>query len=182
MDRLDNTVSTALIFNSYLNEIELLQAILNDFGITCEETTRKGYIDALNQYLLREFTGGRNAMVLIDEAQNLEPRVLEQLRMLSNLETERGKLVQVVLVGQPELRDRLATPHMRQLDQRIAVRYHIHSLARAETQQYITHRLSVAGAATSVVFTRRALAMIYRHCDGIPRRLNLLCDRVLVTA
>jgi general secretion pathway protein A len=182
MDRLDDTVSTALIFNSYLNEIELLQAILNDFGIFCAETSRKGYIDALNQYLLQEFAASRNAMVLIDEAQNLEPRVLEQLRMLSNLETERGKLLQVVLVGQPELRDRLATPQMRQLDQRIAVRYHIHSLTRAETQQYIMHRLSVAGAANAIVFTRRALAMIYQYCAGTPRRINLLCDRVLITA
>ncbi|MGQ4807994.1 hypothetical protein NKDENANG_01360 [Candidatus Entotheonellaceae bacterium PAL068K] len=182
LDRLDNTVSTALIFNSYLNEIELLQAIVNDFGLTCKETTRKAYIDTLNQYLLQEFAADRNAMVLIDEAQNLEPRVIEQLRMLSNLETERGKLVQVVLVGQPELRDRLSTPQMRQLDQRIALRFHIHSLTRTETQQYITHRLSVAGAPNAVTFTRRALSMIYRHCAGIPRRINLLCDRLLVAA
>ncbi|MCZ6876016.1 MAG: AAA family ATPase [bacterium] len=182
MDRLDNTVSTALIFNSYLDEIELLQAILNDFGVSAEKTTRKGYIDALNQYLLKEYTDGRNAIVLIDEAQNLEPRVLEQLRMLSNLETERDKLVQVILVGQPELHDLLATPQMRQLDQRIAVRYHINGLTRSETLQYIMHRLSVAGAANAIVFTYRALSIIYQHCAGIPRRLNLLCDRILVTA
>jgi general secretion pathway protein A len=182
LDRLDSTVSTALIFNAYLTELELLQAIVSDFGLTCTETTRKSYIDVLNQYLLQEFTAGRNAVVLIDEAQNLEPRVLEQLRMLSNLETERGKLVQIILVGQPELRDRLATPQMRQLDQRIAVRFHIHGLSRTETQQYIMHRLSVAGAANAVTFTRRAMSMIYRHCAGIPRRLNLLCDRILITA
>jgi general secretion pathway protein A len=182
LDRLDTTVSTALIFNSYLTEIELLQAITSDFGLSCHETTRKGYIDTLNQYLLQEFAAGRNALVLIDEAQNLEPRVLEQLRMLSNLETERGKLLQVVLVGQPELRDRLATPQMRQLDQRIAVRFHIHGLTRSETQQYIAHRLSVAGAANAVTFTRRALSTIYRYCAGIPRRINLLCDRILITA
>jgi general secretion pathway protein A len=182
LDRLDATVATALIFNSYLNELELLQAITNDFGLTCHETTRKGYIDALNQYLLHEFTAGRNAVVLIDEAQNLEPRVLEQLRMLSNLETERGKLLQVILVGQPELRDRLATPQMRQLEQRIAVRFHIQGLTHRETYQYISHRLSVAGAANAVTFSRRALAMIYRYCAGIPRRINLLCDRLLITA
>ena len=182
LDRLDATVSTALIFNSYLNELELLQAITNDFGLTCHEATRKGYIDALNQYLLHEFTAGRNAVVLIDEAQNLEPRVLEQLRMLSNLETERGKLLQVILVGQPELRDRLATPQMRQLEQRIAVRFHIQGLTYRETYQYISHRLSVAGAANAVTFSRRALAMIYRYCAGIPRRINLLCDRLLITA
>jgi general secretion pathway protein A len=182
LDRLDSTVSTALIFNSYLTEIELLQAIISDFGLACQETTRKGYIDALNQYLLQEFAAGRNAMVLIDEAQNLEPRVLEQLRMLSNLETERGKLIQVILVGQPELRARLATPQMRQLDQRIAVRFHIHGLPRRATRQYIAHRLSVAGANHTVIFRRRALSTIYRHSAGLPRRINLLCDRILVTA
>jgi general secretion pathway protein A len=182
LDRLDGTVSAALIFNSYLTEIELLQAIISDFGLTCQQTTRKAYIDTLNQYLLQEFAAGRNAVVLIDEAQNLEPRVLEQLRMLSNLETDRVKLVQVVIVGQPELREKLATPQMRQLDQRIAVRFHMHSLTRQETQQYIIHRLSVAGAANAATFSRRALAMIYRQCAGIPRRINLLCDRALMTA
>jgi general secretion pathway protein A len=181
LDRLDGTVSAALIFNSYLTEIELLQAITSDFGLTCEQATRKVYIDTLNQYLLQEFAAGRNAVVLIDEAQNLEPRVLEQLRMLSNLETERGKLVQVVLVGQPELRDKLATPQMRQLDQRIAVRFYIHSLTRQETQQYITHRLSVAGAANAATFSRRALTLIYKQCAGIPRRINLLCARACET-
>jgi general secretion pathway protein A len=182
LDRLDATVSTALIFNAYLNEIELLQAITHDFGLSCQKATRTECIAALNQYLLQEFAAGRNAVVLIDEAQNLEPRVLEQLRMLSNLETERGKLLQVVLVGQPELRDKLATPQMRQLDQRIAVRFHIHGLTHRETQHYITHRLSIAGAANAVTFTRRALALIHRSCAGIPRRINLLCDRVLMTA
>jgi general secretion pathway protein A len=131
---------------------------------------------------LQEFTAGRNAVVIIDEAQNLAPRVLEQLRMLSNLETERGKLVQVILVGQPELRDKLATPQMRQLDQRIAVRFHIHGLTRQEIQPYLTHRLSVAGGANAVTFTRRALTLLHRSCEGIPRRLNLLCDRSLLTA
>ena len=105
LERLDKTVSTALIFNSYLTKMELLQAITDDFGLQPRETTSKGYIDTLNDYLLGEFAAGRNAVVVIDEAQNLEPTVLEQLRMLSNLETERGKLLQIILVGQPELRD-----------------------------------------------------------------------------
>ena len=182
LDRLDATVSTALIFNSYLTELELLQAITHDFGLTCQDTTRKGYVDTLNAYLLEEFAAGRNAVVLIDEAQNLEPRVLEQLRMLSNLETERGKLMQVVLLGQPELRDRLSTPQLRQLDQRIAVRYHLRALTRRETQPYIMHRLSVAGAANTIRFTRRALSLMHRRCAGIPRCINLLCDRILAAA
>jgi general secretion pathway protein A len=182
LERLGETVSTALIFNAYLTEMELLQSILKDFGLTCQEHTRKGYIDTLNQYLLHEFAAGRNAVVIIDEAQNLDYTVLEQLRMLSNLETANGKLLQVVLVGQPELRDKLSTPQMRQLDQRIAVRFHLHSLSRTETRQYILHRMSVAGAANSVTFTPRAWSMIHRYCDGIPRRINLLCDRILMTA
>ncbi len=182
MERLDDTVSTALIFNSYLSEMELLQAILNDFGLQCGEETRKAYIDTLNQYLLDEFAAGRNAVVIIDETQNVEHTVLEQLRMLSNLETDNGKLLQVVLIGQPELREKLATRQMRQLDQRIAVRYHIHGLTRSETQQYVMHRMSVAGTANSVSFSKPAWSMMHRYCGGIPRRINLLCDRILMTA
>jgi general secretion pathway protein A len=181
LERLDKTVSTALVFNSYLTKMELLQAITDDFGLQPRETTSKGYIDVLNEYLLSEFAAGRNAVVVIDEAQNLEPTVLEQLRMLSNLETERGKLLQIILVGQPELHAKLATLQMRQLEQRIAVRFHIHELTRAETEQYITHRMSVAGAAHTVIWSRRALRLIHHHTGGIPRRLNLLCDRVLMT-
>ena len=182
LERLDKTVSTALIFNSYLTKMELLQAITDDFGLQPRETTSKGYIDVLNEYLLGEFAAGRNAVVVIDEAQNLEPTVLEQLRMLSNLETECGKLLQIILVGQPELHAKLATLQMRQLEQRIAVRFYIHELTREETKQYITHRMSVAGAAHTVIWSRRALRLIHRHTGGIPRRINLLCDRVLMTA
>ena len=182
LERLDKTVSTALIFNSYLNKMELLQAITDDFGLAPRETTSKGYIDVLNEYLLSEFTAGHNAVVVIDEAQNLEPTVLEQLRMLSNLETERGKLLQIILVGQPELHAKLATLQMRQLEQRIAVRFHIHELTRTETEQYITHRMSVAGAAHTVTWSRHALRLIHSYTKGIPRRINLLGDRMLMTA
>jgi general secretion pathway protein A len=182
LERLDKTVSTALIFNSYLTKMELLQAITDDFGLQPRETTSKGYIDVLNEYLLGEFAAGRNAVVVIDEAQNLEPTVLEQLRMLSNLETERVKLLQIILVGQPELHAKLATLQMRQLEQRIAVRFYIHELTRMETEQYITHRMSVAGAAHTVTWSRRALRLIHHYTGGIPRRINLLCDRVLMTA
>ena len=175
-------VSTALIFNSYLNQEELLRAITDDFGLEPGEQTSKGAIDALNTYLLGEFAAGRNAVVVIDEAQNLASEVLEQVRMLSNLETERGKLLQIILVGQPELRDKLAAPHMRQLEQRIAVRFHIQALTRTETAHYITHRMSVAGAAHTVVWPRRVLRLIHAQTEGIPRRINLLCDHLLMAA
>jgi general secretion pathway protein A len=182
LERLDKTVATALIFNSYLTTLELLQAITDEFGLQPREPTRKGYVDSLNAYLLEEFAAGRNAVVVLDEAQHLEPPVLEQLRMLSNLETARGKLLQIILVGQPELQAKLATHQMRQLDQRIAVRFAMQALTRAETAQYIAHRMSVAGAAHTVRWSRRALGLIQRYTGGIPRRINLVCDRVLMAA
>ena len=188
LEQLDDSVSTALIFNSYLTQTELLEAIRREFGLQPEGVTGAAVIDRLNTYLLSEFSAGRNAVVVIDEAQNLEPTVLEQLRMLSNLETARGKLLQIVLVGQPELRDKLSLSGMRQLDQRIAVRFHINELSRAETANYIMHRLRVAGVPGSaaigngITFTRRALTLIYQYSGGLPRRINLVCDRALMNA
>ena len=185
LEQLDASVSTALVFNSYLTRTELLEAISRDFGLATAGPGGARQIDRLNTYLLSAFSAGRNAGVVIDEAQNLEPTVLEQLRMLSNLETTRGKLLQIVLVGQPELRNKLALPDMRQLDQRIAVRFHLHEISRTEMARYIAHRLRVAGAAASdggITFTRRALTLIYRYSSGLPRRINLLCDRALMTA
>ena len=182
LEQLDDSVSTALIFNSYLTQSELLEAIGRDFGLAMEGATGAALIERLNAYLLSEFSAGRNAVVVIDEAQNLEPAVLEQLRMLSNLETARGKLLQIVLVGQPELRAKLSLPGMRQLDQRVAVRFHINELSRTETANYVTHRLRVAGVAGGIAFTRRALTLIYQYSGGLPRRVNLLCDRALMTA
>ena len=188
LEQLDDTVSTALIFNSYLTRSELLEAVSHEFGLPHEGVAGAALVERLNTYLLSEFSAGRNAVVVIDEAQNLEPTVLEQLRMLSNLETARGKLLQIVLVGQPELRDKLSLPGMRQLDQRIAVRFHINELSRAETANYIMHRLRVAGVAGSaaigngITFTRRALTLIYQYSGGLPRRINLVCDRALMNA
>jgi general secretion pathway protein A len=182
LDRLGLHVRTALIFNSFLLEIELLRSINEDFGIAQDGGTRKELIDHLNQYLIGEFSAGRNAVLIIDEAQNLAPPVLEQIRMLSNLETERGKLLQIVLVGQPELRQQLALPELRQLNQRIALRYHIQPFNRQETEDYITHRLVVAGSHGGVKFSRRALAAIQRLSNGVPRTINLLCDRAMLSA
>ena len=182
LDRLGRHVRTALIFNSFLSEIELLRSINEDFGIPQGGETRKELIDLLNQYLIGEFSAGRNAVLIIDEAQNLAPPVLEQIRMLSNLETERGKLLQIVLIGQPELRQQLCRPELRQLNQRIALRYHIQPFTRQETEDYINHRLVVAGSHGGVKFSRRALSTIYRLSDGIPRKINLLCDRAMLSA
>ncbi len=182
LDRLGRHVRTALIFNSFMLEIELLRSINEDFGIPEGGATRKELIDHLNQYLIGEFSAGRNAVLIIDEAQNLAPPVLEQIRMLSNLETERGKLLQIVLVGQPELRQQLARPALRQLNQRIALRYHLQPFNRQETEDYINHRLVVAGSHGGVKFSRRAASALYRLSDGIPRKINLLCDRAMLSA
>ena len=182
LEQLDDSVSTALVFNSYLSQRELLQAICGDFGLRADTDTRAERVDQLNNYLLSEFAAGRNAVVVIDEAQNLEPAVLEQLRLLSNLETANGKLLQIVLVGQPELRDKLSLPGMRQLNQRIAVRFHLRALSRADSSRYVMHRLQVAGAAGGIRFTPHAMRLIYRYSGGLPRRVNLLCDRSLLTA
>jgi general secretion pathway protein A len=182
LERLGPHVQTALIFNSFLSEVELLRAINEDFGIPAAGTTRKALIDELNCFLIRGFRDRRNAIVIIDEAQNLAPSVLEQLRMLSNLEAEGSKLLQIVLVGQPELRELLDRPDLRQLNQRIAVRYHIQPLDRRATADYINHRLLVAGSHGGIRFSRRALSRIYQDSQGIPRKINLLCDHALLTA
>jgi general secretion pathway protein A len=131
---------------------------------------------------LENFSAGRNAVLLIDEAQNLSHRVLEQIRMLSNLETEREKLIQIILVGQPELHELLALPAMRQLNERITVRYHLSPLQHEEVHLYIQHRLVVAGSGNRLHFSPGAYRLIYRHSQGIPRRINAICDRALLIA
>ncbi|MDQ3829960.1 MAG: AAA family ATPase [Candidatus Tectomicrobia bacterium] len=182
LDRLSRQVRTALIFNSFMSELDLLRSINEDFGIPPMGATRKELIDHLNRYLIGEFSAGRNAVLIIDEAQNLAPPVLEQIRMLSNLETERGKLLQIVLVGQPELRKQLARPDLRQLNQRIALRYHLQPFNRQATEDYIKHRLLVAGSHGSVKFSRGAMSSLFRRSNGVPRKINLLCDRAMLAA
>jgi general secretion pathway protein A len=182
LGRLGQRVRTALILNSFLSEIELLRSINADFGMVFSGTTRKELIDTLNPFLLDECRDGRNAVLIIDEAQNLAPAVLEQIRMLSNLETAQGKLLQIVLVGQPELRQHLARPELRQLNQRIALRYHLRPFDRRETSDYINHRLLVAGSHGGIRFTSRALTAIFHSTQGIARRINLLCDQALLLA
>lgn len=172
---------TALIFNPKLSELELLQTTVEDFGITPKGKRRKDYFDALNRFLLQELEKGMNAVLIIDEAQNLTPRALEQIRLLSNLETTREKLLQIILVGQPELRDLLGRPDLVQLRQRITNRYHLTALNREETEKYINHRLQVAGS-EGQFFTSEAIDRIYERSNGIPRLINVLADRALLGA
>ncbi len=180
LEKLDSHVKTAVIFNSFLTEGELLRAILQDLGFTSIGRSKAERIDALNRYLLEQLFEGHHVLLIIDEAQNLSAPVLEQIRMLSNLETAKEKMLQIILFGQLELNQKLRSPKLRQLNQRIAIRHHILPLSRQETESYIYQRLTVAGSQGSLTFTKSALDEIYRFSQGIPRLINLLCDRTLI--
>ncbi len=177
----------AYIFNPKLTVTELLQSICEEFHIRVADSasappTVKDYIDALNLFLLESHAAGQSSVLIIDEAQNLEPDVLEQLRLLTNLETSERKLLQIVLIGQPELRSMLARPELEQLAQRVIARFHLDALTAAESAQYIAHRLAVAGLNRPSPFDARSLQQIHRLARGVPRRINLLCGRALLGA
>ena len=182
INQMDEDTEGAIIFNPNLSVLELLKSINEDFGIRSSGETKKELVDELNRCLLEERLRGKNMVLIIDEAQNLDPAVLEQIRMLSNLETEKEKLLQIILIGQPQLKDLLARPELRQLDQRITARYHLNPLNRNETYQYIQHRLDVAATTTPITFDKGAMAAVYRFSKGIPRLINVVCDRALLGA
>ncbi|HEU18533.1 MAG TPA: AAA family ATPase [Deltaproteobacteria bacterium] len=185
LSMLSDSISTALIFNSYISDLDLLETIIQEFGIMIEpgEQSKKRYIDALNSFLLENFTAGKNAVLLIDESQNLPLTTLEQIRMLSNLETEKEKLLQIVLLGQPELDDLLHAPLLKQLNERITVRYDIEPLDRSQVSNYVEHRLVVAGGTNNTPrFLTGAYNALYVFSKGIPRRINTICDRALLIA
>jgi general secretion pathway protein A len=189
LQQLDRKTFTALILNPFLSEEDLLRLILVDFGVVSRDEAKRGrlagvtkqeLIDTLNEFLLSLLPLGAGALLIIDEAQNLPLQVLEQIRILSNLETDKEKLLQIVLVGQRNLKDLLKSPELRQLDQRISIRYELEPLNREETAAYIAHRLAIAGGGAAVSFAPRALDLVHRYTGGIPRLINLLCDRSLL--
>lgn len=184
LEHIDEKTKSALIFSSFISDMEILETINREFGIEMGPgaETKKDYIDALNQFLLENFSSGGNALLLIDEAQNLSHTVLEQIRMLSNLETEKDKLIQIVLVGQSELKGILEAPSLRQLNERITVRYDLKPLGPADLKGYVDHRLLVAGGSGNPGFTNRAFKKIYEYTSGNPRRINAVCDRALLIA
>ncbi len=171
---------TALIFNPCLSPPELLQTINREFGISTHTSDGSSLLDALNLFLLQQNAEGRTAVLAIDEAQGLEASVLEQIRLISNLETDREKLIQIILSGQPEFVQILKRNEMRQLSQRINVRYHLQPMDFQDTVRYINHRLEVAGGKGGVLFSRGALKRIYRYSGGLPRLINVVCDRALL--
>lgn len=181
LKRLEGRVHSSLVFNPKLSEFEVLQAIVEDFGIQPKGKKRKAYFDALNHFLLEEAEKGFNAIVILDEAQLLSPKSLEQIRLLSNLETTNKKLLQIILVGQPELKVLLNRPDLKQLRQRITIRYHLPELSREDTAQYVAHRMSVAGGDPQV-FSQEATEMLFELSAGIPRIINVLADRALLAA
>lgn len=182
LDRLDSRTEAAYIFNPVLDSLGLLKAINDEFGISSEPDSRKALLDILNRFLIATKSGGRDAVLVIDEAQNLSPEVLEQIRLISNLETTRDKLLQIVLIGQPELREMLDSRELRQLRQRITLSCRLAPLDRDETESYIRHRIRVASGRTDDLFTQRAIRIIHRYSGGIPRLINMACDRSLLMA
>ncbi len=195
LGQLDEKTKTAFILNSNLPEMQLLLAIVTDLGLTVKPKTKISLLTELNRFLIAELKAGSNVVLIIDEAQNLKAAQLEQIRLLSNLETDKEKLIQIVLVGQPQLKEKLDSPELEQLRQRIAVRYHILPLDNTEVGDYIYHRLRVAGAGGDrtggdraegdrtdggITFEPDALAEIYEYSSGVPRLINLICDRALL--
>lgn len=184
MEQIPENCQLAYIFNPKLSVEELLLSICEEFRIAVAPgvASVKGYVDVINAHLLASHAQGKNNVLIIDEAQNLSAAVLEQLRLLTNLETSERKLLQIILIGQPELRAMLARPELEQLAQRVIARYHLGSLTAEETASYVRHRLAVAGSTAQTPFAPRLMAQIHALSKGVPRRINLLCDRALLGA
>ncbi len=180
LNTLDEHTKTAFILNSNLVEDQLLQAIVEDFGIQLKSRSKITMLNELNKFLLEQARCNNNVVLIIDEAQNLRPSLLEQIRLLSNLETEKEKLLQIILVGQPELKEKLLSHELAQLRQRIGIRYHIMPLNMDEVGGYITHRLNVAGANGKNFFKEDTLDDIFKFSRGVPRLINIICDKALL--
>jgi general secretion pathway protein A len=183
LDQIPDSCDVAYIFNPKLTVEELLSTICLEFGVACPpgNTSIKVFVDALNDYLLAANANGRRAVLIIDEAQNLSADVLEQMRLLTNLETSKRKLLQIILLGQPELATMLARPDLRQLAQRIVARYHLGPLTKAEVAAYVRHRLGVAGTVRQL-FAPSLMGHLFRLSGGVPRLVNVICDRALLGA
>jgi len=183
IEQLPEQANVALILNPRVSVEELLSSICDEFGIAHPPTgaTVKSLVDAINRYLLEQNALGRNSVIIVDEAQNLSFEVLEQLRLLTNLETNERKLLRIMLIGQPELEALLGRPELRQLEQRITARYYLKPLARSELQPYVTHRLALAGC-RETIFPPRVIDRLYAESGGVPRLINIICDRAMLGA
>jgi len=178
LTELDDNVLVAKIFQTQLNEVELLQAILVEFGLNPFSAKKVELLSMLNQFLVNSYLDGRQVLLIIDDAQNLSKRVLEEITMLSSVETQKEKILHVILVGQPELNHKIESADMEQLLQRVSLRYHVRVLTLNETKEYIAHRLNVAGC-TEMLFDESLIPEIYEYTGGVPRLTNTLCDTCL---
>jgi type II secretory pathway predicted ATPase ExeA len=184
LEQLPDKTEAAFIVNPKLSVDELLETICEELSIAFErrENSVKSYIDGINRHLLRSHAEGKTTVLIIDEAQNLEMEVLEQLRLLTNLETNTAKLLKIILIGQPELLDKLKNPKALQINQRITSKYHLEPLSESDAYGFIQHRLIVAGGGRMRFFSDNALKCVYQMSKGIPRMINVLCDRALLGA
>ena len=182
LERLGSETEVAFLFNPIGSGIELLQAISREFGLPTQPATRADLNDGLNRFLLEKKSAGHRVLLIVDEAQNLGTETLEEIRLLSNLETSTSKLIQILLLGQPELARKLDSPELRQLRQRISVRWNLSSLSARETRDYVRHRMRVAGDSERSIFSDASLRSVYRRTGGVPRLVNVLCDRSLLVA
>ncbi|CAG0997144.1 hypothetical protein ANAEL_02674 [Anaerolineales bacterium] len=182
LKNLDEKVTLSKIFNTKVTSEQLLAMINDDFGLDVTGKDKIALLRQLNEFLVDEFVAGRQPVILIDEAQNLDIDLLEEVRLLSNLETDKSKLIQIILVGQPELRRTLADERLRQLRQRICISCHIEHLSKEEVEEYIFHRLEKAGNRSAVEFGEGAIDLIYLFSRGVPRLINIICDFLLLSA
>jgi general secretion pathway protein A len=180
LEQLDSGLSSALILNPVMTPIQLLRLILRELDLDDSGNDRIRLVARLNQFLLDRAATGTDVVLFIDEAQDMSDELLEEVRLLSNLETDDRKLLQIVLIGQPELRDKLDRPGLRQLRQRITVRYHLGPIDRHETEAYIRYRLQVAGAGGRPSFSPAAIRAVHRYARGVPRLINAICDQTLL--
>lgn len=181
LNHLDSQTETALITNTHISGKDLLSTILEDLNVEHQPGSKSRLLSQLNHYLIEQLRRDKNVVLIIDEAQNLSSSVMEEIRMLSNLETENEKLIQIVFLGQPELKKKLALDRLEQLRQRIAVFYHLAPLDAEDTKKYILHRLKVACGSDQQFFTDAALDMIYEFSRGVPRLVNQICDSALLS-
>lgn len=178
LSEIDDTILVAKIFQTQLDEVELLQAILVEFGLNPFAAKKVELLNMLNQFLVESYLNGKQVLLIIDDAQNLSKRVLEEITMLSSVETQKEKILHVILAGQPELNHKLEAPDMEQLLQRVSLRYHVRALTEDETKEYVIHRLKVGGL-DDQVFENAIYPFIYEYSGGIPRLINTLCDTAL---
>jgi general secretion pathway protein A len=179
---LPEDVALAHVAQTQVSSTEFLQGILVEFGIRPFDMGKAELLDTLNSHLIKLYSTGRRVLLIIDEAQNLTPKVLEELRLLSGVETQKEKVLRIILAGQPELKDKLDSPRLEQLAQRVRLRFHLGPLSRDETREYIQHRLRIAGAGDRELFTEHTFPLIYRHTRGTPRLINTLCDTAMLCA